>query len=148
MLTLIKIAMSAIIDPIKEIGALIRAGRAMAISIPENWPREPAASTENYQYAMSIFEQNGINIASVDKTNALEETIELPMTTTFLECSIIARAELMVAKSLLCREISNYPTPIAVCDCQFNHLLAERRRISDALCILGADNPVVNLKLS
>lgn len=148
MLTLIKIAMSAIIDLIKEMGALIRAGRAMDISIPENWPSEPTASTKIFQYAMSIFEQNGVNIASVDQTNASEEAIELPMTTTFLECSIIARAELMVAKSLLSSEISNYPTPIAVCDCQFNHLLAERHRVSDALCILEADNPVVNLKLS
>lgn len=30
-------------------------------------------------------------------------------------------------------EIAEYPGPIAGCDAQFNHLLAERQRILDAL---------------
>ena len=30
-------------------------------------------------------------------------------------------------------EISNYPTPISGCDAQYNHFLAERRRIHAAL---------------
>jgi hypothetical protein len=35
-------------------------------------------------------------------------------------------------------EISAYPSPISGCDAQFNHLLAERRRLNAALLALGA----------
>lgn len=35
-------------------------------------------------------------------------------------------------------EIQRYPAPISGCDAQFNHLLAERRRVSDALSDLDA----------
>lgn len=45
---------------------------------------------------------------------------------------------LRAAQTALVAEISAYPTPISGCDAQFNHLLAERRRLSDALAALDA----------
>lgn len=60
------------------------------------------------------------------------------MEQTYKDCLTIAQAELLQAKRLLAREISTYPTPISGCDAQFNHLLAERTRVSDALAQLSA----------
>ena len=54
-----------------------------------------------------------------------------------LRCA--AEAALRDARHALDREISDYPTPIAGCDAQFNHLLAERRRLSAALAALGQE---------
>ena len=54
------------------------------------------------------------------------------------DCIFAARAELRVAKQLLTEEISEYPTPIAGCDVQFNHLLAERQRVQAALQSLNS----------
>ena len=45
----------------------------------------------------------------------------------------VARASLTDAKRALGVEISTYPTPISGCDAQFNHLLAERQKVLDAL---------------
>ena len=45
---------------------------------------------------------------------------------------------LRAAHAALAAEIATYPTPISGCDAQFNHLLAERRRLSDALAALDA----------
>ena len=55
--------------------------------------------------------------------------------------SLRARAEraLRDARHRLDAEISAYPTPISGCDAQFNHLLAERRRLARALSALGAE---------
>ena len=36
-------------------------------------------------------------------------------------------------------EITGYPTPIAGCDAQFNHLLAQRVRLDAALAALARD---------
>ena len=33
-------------------------------------------------------------------------------------------------------EISDYPTPISGCDAQFNHLISERQKISEAISSL------------
>lgn len=55
------------------------------------------------------------------------------MTDTFEDCVLVARAELSKARELLQSEISNYPSPIAGCDAQFNHLLAERQKVLAAL---------------
>ena len=60
------------------------------------------------------------------------------MEETYAECVIAARAELRAARHLLSAEISAYPTPISGCDAQFNHLLAERTRVTDALSQLDA----------
>jgi len=60
------------------------------------------------------------------------------MRDTYTDCLTIARAELATAQRLLACEIRAYPTPISGCDAQFNHLLAERVRISDALAQLDA----------
>jgi len=60
------------------------------------------------------------------------------MSDSFADCLTVARAELVTAQRLLGREIRSYPTPIAGCDAQFNHLLAQRTRISDALAQLDA----------
>ena len=50
-----------------------------------------------------------------------------------------ARAALTDARAELDAEIRNYPTPISGCDAQYNHLLAERRRVHAALEALDAD---------
>lgn len=50
-----------------------------------------------------------------------------------------AEAALHRARRALDREIADYPTPIAGCDAQFNHLLAERRRLSGAIAELGQE---------
>ena len=50
-----------------------------------------------------------------------------------------ARTALMDARAELDAEIHAYPTPISGCDAQYNHLLAERRRIHAALEALDAD---------
>lgn len=44
-----------------------------------------------------------------------------------------ALSGLEAAKALIDTEISDYPTPIAGCDAQFNHLLAEQRKVARAL---------------
>jgi len=55
------------------------------------------------------------------------------MTDAFEDCVMAARAELAVARRLLQDEISSYPAPIAGCDAQFNHLLAERQKVLAAI---------------
>ena len=49
-----------------------------------------------------------------------------------------ARYELMAAQEMLTDDIRTYPTPIAGCDEQFNHLMAERSRVTAALDRLDA----------
>lgn len=51
----------------------------------------------------------------------------------------IARAALIRAQDDLTSEIRAYPTPISGCDAQYNHLLAERRRVHAALTALDAN---------
>lgn len=51
----------------------------------------------------------------------------------YSECLDIARQELRLAQAALRRDISDYPTPIAGCDEQFNHLLDQRERVRNAL---------------
>lgn len=50
-----------------------------------------------------------------------------------------AEAALVSALAHVSREIAGYPGPIAGCDAQFNHLLAERRRLTNALNALGEE---------
>ncbi len=50
-----------------------------------------------------------------------------------------AEAALQAARRLLNDEISGYPGPIASCDAQFNHLPAERRRVTDSTAVLGRE---------
>ncbi|NNF23296.1 MAG: hypothetical protein HKN63_00610 [Rhodobacteraceae bacterium] len=50
-----------------------------------------------------------------------------------------AETRLTAARQLLAAEITAYPTPISGCDAQFNHLLAERRRIALALEAISVD---------
>lgn len=56
----------------------------------------------------------------------------------YADCLTVARAELVTARRLLSDEIRTYPTPISGCDAQFNHLLAERQRVSETLAQLDA----------
>lgn len=44
-----------------------------------------------------------------------------------------AQSMLRTAKEKLGAEIASYPTPIAGCDAQFNHLLSERQKVLEAL---------------
>ena len=55
------------------------------------------------------------------------------MPTPYDDCITVARAELCTARALIQAEIRQYPAPISGCDAQFNHLLAERQRVSAAL---------------
>ena len=50
-----------------------------------------------------------------------------------------ARERLVSARALVAHEIASYPTPIAGCDVQFNHLLADRQRILQALDALSQE---------
>ncbi len=54
-----------------------------------------------------------------------------------------AELALVAARHALNAEISSYPKPISGCDAQFNHLLAERYRLNDALGALSADVPII-----
>jgi hypothetical protein len=49
------------------------------------------------------------------------------------------RQHLEVARDALNAEIRDYPTPVSGCDAQYNHLLAERRRVRDAMRALDSD---------
>lgn len=57
-----------------------------------------------------------------------------------LESSLTApvRVALTEAAARLDAEIHTYPTPVSGCDAQYNHLLAERRRVRRALDALDA----------
>ncbi|MEM9010773.1 MAG: hypothetical protein AAGE18_06060 [Pseudomonadota bacterium] len=58
---------------------------------------------------------------------------------TFFQSDIeSARGMLMTARAKLDAEIRTYPRPVAGCDDQFNHMLAERQRCADALRALEA----------
>lgn len=61
------------------------------------------------------------------------------MTEPYGDCIVAARSELMRARQLLSDEIKGYPTPISGCDAQFNHLLAERHKLAQALSALDAE---------
>ena len=50
-----------------------------------------------------------------------------------------AHAALCEARDELDQEIRGYPTPISGCDAQYNHLLAERRRVHAALLALAEE---------
>ncbi len=50
-----------------------------------------------------------------------------------------ARQSLAAARDALDAEIRDYPRPISGCDAQYNHLLAERRRVHEALMALAAE---------
>ena len=54
------------------------------------------------------------------------------------DCLTVARNELKVARKMLRDEIRDYPTPIAGCDAQFNHLLGLRSSVTEALRALEA----------
>ncbi|SLN55789.1 hypothetical protein [Ruegeria meonggei] len=56
----------------------------------------------------------------------------------YLECLDIARQELKLAQAALRRDMAEYPTPIAGCDEQFNHLLDQIERVRSALAALDA----------
>ncbi len=56
----------------------------------------------------------------------------------YSECLDIARQELKLAQAALRRDMADYPTPIAGCDAQFNHLLDQSERVRNALAALDA----------
>ena len=49
-----------------------------------------------------------------------------------------ARARLRAALAAIDAELRAYPTPVAGCDAQYNHLLARRRQVRAALNALEA----------
>ena len=55
------------------------------------------------------------------------------MSEDFETCITTAKDELETARLLLQRHIAEYPAPIAGCDAQFNHILAERQKVLLAL---------------
>ena len=50
-----------------------------------------------------------------------------------------ARTALAAAQALIRDEIAGYPTPVAGCDAQFNHLLALRANVQAALAELDRE---------
>jgi hypothetical protein len=50
-----------------------------------------------------------------------------------------AKTALRLAREDLAAEISSYPTPISGCDAQFNHMLAQRTQIGQAIAALEAE---------
>ncbi|MFK7870620.1 MAG: hypothetical protein AB8B58_15440 [Roseobacter sp.] len=50
-----------------------------------------------------------------------------------------AQRHLEGARTVITADISENPTPIASCDAQFNHLLAERQKVLEALRTLQTD---------
>ncbi len=60
------------------------------------------------------------------------------MTPAYQSSISAARGALEAAKTSLQSEISAYPTPISGCDAQFNHLLADRQKVLEALHALDA----------
>lgn len=54
----------------------------------------------------------------------------------FRESVEAARGALNAARAALRDELAAYPTPVSGCDAQYNHLIAEDRRIADALAVL------------
>lgn len=61
------------------------------------------------------------------------------MTMLYSDCIALAQAELRQAQKMLTDEIHNYPSPISGCDAAFNHMLADRERVSRALGALSED---------
>ncbi len=59
------------------------------------------------------------------------------MNTNFEGSVSTAIENLKTAQLTLVAEIKNYPTPIAGCDVQFNHLLEEKARVNAALNALS-----------
>lgn len=59
------------------------------------------------------------------------------MTASYQSLCDEARVALTSAKLRLTEEIAAYPTPVSGCDAQYNHLLAERKRIANALVALA-----------
>jgi len=49
-----------------------------------------------------------------------------------------ARQSLQSAQSALRAEMAEYPTPISGCDAQYNALISEMRRVTEALAVLDA----------
>ncbi|MBL4600033.1 MAG: hypothetical protein JKX93_13775 [Rhizobiaceae bacterium] len=60
------------------------------------------------------------------------------MTQSYQDHLTSALLHLQNAKRVLSEEITHYPTPISGCDAQFNHLLSERQKVSEAICALEA----------
>lgn len=58
------------------------------------------------------------------------------MPVNFQDAIRVAKSELQSARMTINAEISDYPTPISGCDAQFNHLLAERQKVLEALRVL------------
>jgi galactokinase len=69
--------------------------------------------------------------------DAAQRWKEDQMDTNFEACVVLAKKHLKRAQSTLVCEIKNYPTPIAGCDAQFNHLLEEKARVNAALDALN-----------
>ncbi len=61
------------------------------------------------------------------------------MTKSVTEDILAAKSSLLQARQKLAEEISGYPAPISGCDAQFNHLLAERKKVVAALDALEAE---------
>lgn len=114
--------------------AMIRAGQEIAWQLQTAGPRRDQSGL-----LWRAYDKYGVVLR--DTADRVENEMERKraMVTTVEECVTLARAELRVAKAKVLREIRSYPTPIAGCDAQFNHLLSERTRISTALRALDPD---------
>lgn len=122
-----------VLQPIRDLGAAISAGRRIGSGNADSWSVNQLNNTGISHRAQIIFEEHGIDMPKPQSDPGAKSLIDDTDRTTFQECRTLARVELTMARNLLCGEIANYPTPIAGCDCQFNYLLAERKRITQAI---------------
>ena len=124
--------------------AMILAGQEIAWQLNSGGSGFSLKSADHSSLLWRTYGKYGVVLRDAEPRLELQIERRRRMVTTVDECVTLARAELKVAKAKVTREIRNYPTPIAGCDCQFNHLLFERTRISAALRALESDRFAVN----
>ncbi len=128
----------ALDERLRNYRAMIRAGQDIVRQLEATGPRAEDQSALLWR----AYDKFGVVLQTTASSPEQEMERKKAMVTTVEECVTLARAELRVARAKLLKEIRNYPTPIAGCDAQFNHLLSERTRVSAALRALDPERCV------
>lgn len=129
--------LNALDQRLRNYRAMIRAGQEIAHQLEIAGPRH-----DHSKLLWRTYGKYGVVLQEAARRPEVEMEGKKAMVTTVEECVTLARAELRVARGKLLQEIRNYPTPIAGCDAQFNHLLSERTRVSAALRALDPERCV------
>jgi hypothetical protein len=122
--------MAAALRQLKAYESMVRAGREIE-AVLRREARSGAPRADHHDLLRQSYARHGVDLGDAERP--AEPTVE--------DCLALARAELQAARWRLTREIAGYPTPIAGCDCQFNHLLSVRAKIAGALAALDRDLP-------